>query len=91
MWLCEHYLLTPDTVQPLLDHVLAVRAKCEVQSRDLLQLVPVPVMQLTRDALSTVNAQLSERECDALEQLLTALDTSANDRCQTEDDVNNGM
>jgi hypothetical protein len=42
-------------------------------------------MQLTRDTLFSVNAQLCERECDTLEQLLTFVDScdTANDTCHT--------
>lgn len=39
-----------------------------------------------RDTLVHVNAQLCERECDALDQLLTLVDAcdTANDTCHTE-------
>ena len=85
MWICEHYLLPADTAQPLIGHLLAARDQCAAQSRALLQLVPVPVMQLTRDTLFSVNAQLCERECDTLEQLLTFVDScdTANATCHT--------
>lgn len=89
MWVCEQFLLPPETAQPLIGHLLAARDRSHLQSRALLQFVPVPCMQLTRDTLCSVNAQLSARECDALEQLLTFVDASdtsselGSDTCHT--------